>query len=52
MLHLTEWPQFREIDPVELASVVRRRQVLDGRNVLDPARWRAAGWTFRGMGRR
>ena len=52
VLHLTEWPQFREIDPQELASVVRRRQVLDGRNVLDPARWRAAGWTFRGMGRR
>ena len=52
VLHLTEWPQFREIDPQELASVVRRRQVLDGRNVLDPARWRTAGWTFRGMGRR
>ena len=52
VLHLTEWPQFRELDPQELASVVRRRQVLDGRNVLDPARWRAAGWTFRGMGRR
>jgi UDP-glucose 6-dehydrogenase len=26
--------------------------VFDGRNALDPARWKAAGWTYRGVGRR
>ncbi len=52
VLHLTEWPEFREIDPVALGDVVRRRQVLDGRNCLDFDAWRAAGWTVRGMGRR
>jgi UDPglucose 6-dehydrogenase len=31
---------------------VRRPQLLDGRNVLDLAAWRAAGWTVRGLGRR
>ncbi|GHH79871.1 UDP-glucose 6-dehydrogenase [Streptomyces sulfonofaciens] len=51
VLHLTEWREFREIDPARLASVAAHRLVLDGRNALDPARWRAAGWTYRAMGR-
>ena len=51
VLHLTEWTEFREMDPQALAEVVRVRRVLDGRNALDPARWRAAGWLYRGLGR-
>jgi UDPglucose 6-dehydrogenase len=51
VLHLTEWREFRELDPVGLGEVVARRLVLDGRNALDPVRWRAAGWTYRAMGR-
>jgi UDPglucose 6-dehydrogenase len=51
LLLLTEWPEFRSADPVELGDVVRRRQVVDGRNVLDLEAWRAAGWTARGLGR-
>jgi UDPglucose 6-dehydrogenase len=51
VLHLTEWAQFREMDPEALGRVVARRHILDGRNALDPARWRAAGWTYRALGR-
>jgi UDPglucose 6-dehydrogenase len=51
VLHLTEWREFRDLDPAALAEVAARRQVLDGRNALDPARWREAGWTFRALGR-
>jgi UDPglucose 6-dehydrogenase len=51
VLHLTEWQEFREIDPAELGAVVAERRLLDGRNVLDGAAWRAAGWTYRAMGR-
>lgn len=51
VVHLTEWPEFRELTPELLAPVVRRPRMLDGRNVLDPALWRGAGWTFRSMGR-
>ncbi|MEU6404731.1 UDP-glucose/GDP-mannose dehydrogenase family protein [Streptomyces sp. NPDC046985] len=51
VLHLTEWAQFRELDPAELGAVVAERHILDGRNVLDAAAWRAAGWTYRSMGR-
>jgi len=48
---VTEWQQYRELDPVEVGGLVGDKLVLDGRNVLDPAAWRAAGWTYRGMGR-
>ncbi|QEV18448.1 UDP-glucose dehydrogenase family protein [Streptomyces alboniger] len=51
VLHLTEWREFRELDPAELASVAAAPVVLDGRNALDPEVWRAAGWTYRAMGR-
>ena len=51
VLHLTEWPEFREIDPAVLGRVVRARNVVDGRNCLDADAWRDAGWTYRGLGR-
>jgi UDPglucose 6-dehydrogenase len=51
VLHLTEWTEFRDLDPEHLAGVVRETNMLDGRNALDPDRWRAAGWTFRALGR-
>ncbi|MER5771723.1 UDP-glucose dehydrogenase family protein [Streptomyces sp. NPDC001985] len=51
VLHLTEWREFRELDPAELGEVTTSRIVLDGRNALDPVKWRGAGWTYRAMGR-
>ncbi|MFC5909411.1 UDP-glucose dehydrogenase family protein [Streptacidiphilus monticola] len=51
VLHLTEWQEFRELDPEAVGSVVASRQILDGRNILDPAVWRTAGWTYRALGR-
>lgn len=47
----TEWKQFRELDPARAAELVNDSIVIDGRNVLDASAWRAAGWTYRGMGR-
>lgn len=51
LLLLTEWQQYRDADPYELASLVAAPRILDGRNVLDAAKWRASGWTYRGLGR-
>ncbi len=48
---LTEWTQFRELDPDAVGALVANRSIVDGRNVLDSVRWRAAGWTYRGLGR-
>jgi UDPglucose 6-dehydrogenase len=52
VLHLTEWKEFRALDPAVVRDVVATPRLLDGRNVLDLAWWRAAGWQARGMGRR
>ncbi|MGW1838195.1 UDP-glucose dehydrogenase family protein [Streptomyces sp. NPDC002067] len=51
VLHLTEWREFRELDPAVLGEAVTARRVLDGRNALDPELWRKAGWTYRALGR-
>jgi UDPglucose 6-dehydrogenase len=51
VLHLTEWQEFSELDPRALRAVVRQPTLVDGRNCLDAAAWRAAGWTYRGLGR-
>ena len=51
-LVLTEWQQFRELVPADLEGVVRQRNIIDGRNCLDPKTWRGAGWVYRGVGRR
>lgn len=52
VLVLTEWEEFRALDPRELASVVSHRRILDGRNCLDHQQWIDAGWLYRGFGRR
>jgi UDPglucose 6-dehydrogenase len=51
VLLLTEWAEFRAMDPAVLTPVVRAPRLLDARNVLDPDRWRQAGWEYRGLGR-
>jgi UDPglucose 6-dehydrogenase len=50
VLMLTEWPEFTRLDPDSLASVVARRNIIDGRHALDPAAWRQAGWNYRALG--
>jgi len=52
ILLATEWAEYRDLDPDKLATVVHKKRILDGRNVLDPEVWRAAGWTYRALGRR
>ncbi|WP_194892823.1 UDP-glucose dehydrogenase family protein [Catenulispora pinisilvae] len=51
ILHLTEWKEFRELDPAAVGGLVRSTRIIDGRNALDAAAWRAAGWTYRALGR-
>ena len=51
IIHVTEWTEYRELDPQEVAKVVNSRHIIDGRNTLDPAAWRKAGFTYRALGR-
>ena len=47
----TEWPAYVTLDLIELAGVMAGRVVLDGRNVLEPARVAAAGSCYASLGR-
>ncbi|MGE2729200.1 UDP-glucose dehydrogenase family protein [Mycolicibacterium vaccae] len=51
VLVLTEWAEFVDLDPAALASVVRTKVVVDGRNCLDLTAWRQAGWQAYALGR-
>jgi UDPglucose 6-dehydrogenase len=51
VLLLTEWPEYVALSPDAVGGLVARKRILDGRNCLDPATWRAAGWSYRALGR-
>jgi len=48
---LTEWPEFRALDYAAIRDSMRGRALLDLRNVLEPGRMRALGFTYEGVGR-
>ena len=50
ILHLTEWREYREIDPSAIAHLVAKKNIIDGRNALDRAKWIKAGWHLRALG--
>ena len=49
---LTEWREFIDLDPRELAGTVHTKVVIDGRNCLQAQRWEESGWTVHALGRR
>ena len=51
VLLLTEWPEYVGLDPSAIRALVAQPRLIDGRNCLNPAAWRAAGWTYRALGR-
>ncbi len=51
VLHLTEWVEYRELDPAVVGSIVNQRIVIDGRNMLDRESWSAAGWQVTYLGK-
>ena len=50
VLVLTEWDEFRASDPAALRAIVGNPAIIDARNCLDAAAWRAAGWAYTGLG--
>ncbi|MBX3100320.1 MAG: UDP-glucose/GDP-mannose dehydrogenase family protein [Salinibacterium sp.] len=48
---VTEWNEFRHLLPADVEPYTSGRTIIDGRNALDPVAWRAAGWTYVGLGR-
>ena len=51
VLHLTEWPEFRQLDPEKLGTLVKSKVIIDGRLKLHAPSWRNAGWKLVQIGR-
>ena len=51
ILHLTEWKEYRELDPGAIGQLVKSKFLIDGRNMLDRDKWRSAGWRVHALGR-
>ena len=51
ILHLTEWKEYRELDPSLIGQLVKSKFLIDGRNALDRDKWRSAGWRVHALGR-
>ncbi|MBL1083998.1 UDP-glucose/GDP-mannose dehydrogenase family protein [Streptomyces actinomycinicus] len=51
VLHLTDWAEYRALDPDALTPLVCRPVLLDARNSLDPDVWTRAGWRYAALGR-
>jgi UDPglucose 6-dehydrogenase len=50
-MHLTEWTNYRELDPTIIRKLVNIPTIFDGRNVLDATKWQSAGWKLLALGR-
>jgi len=48
---VTEWDEYRRLDPASVLALAKGSLVIDGRNCLDSLLWRDAGWEYRSMGR-
>jgi len=48
---ITEWPEFRGLDPRRLKQVMRQPRIVDLRNIFNPEEMRGLGFTYEGVGR-
>jgi UDPglucose 6-dehydrogenase len=48
---VTEWNEFKQLDMGRIARSMRQPVLFDGRNIYDPERMRALGFTYRAVGR-
>jgi len=48
---VTEWDEFKNLDLEYLASVMKQKVIIDGRNLWDPKICRSAGFHYFGIGR-
>lgn len=48
---LTEWDEFKELDKGRIKQLLKRPNVVDGRNIYDPEEMRSLGFNYQGIGR-
>jgi len=51
LILVTEWNEFKQLNMGWIAKSMRQPVLFDGRNIYDPERMRALGFTYRAVGR-
>jgi UDPglucose 6-dehydrogenase len=51
LIVLTEWNEFKDLDLAELKKALKLPNVVDGRNIYDPAKMKKLGFHYLGVGR-
>ena len=47
---ITDHPEFKEFDPKEISELMRNKNVVDTRNILDAEQWKGAGFSVKVLG--
>jgi len=48
---ITEWNEFKQLDLERIKELLKQPVIFDGRNIYDPVKMKALGFTYRGLGR-
>ncbi|MBU2611580.1 MAG: UDP-glucose 6-dehydrogenase, partial [Chloroflexi bacterium] len=48
---VTEWNEFKQLDLERIKGLLNKPVIFDGRNIYDPVKMKALGFTYRGLGR-
>ena len=51
LILVTEWNEFKQLDMQRIVRSMRQPVLFDTRNIYDPAKMQALGFTYRGIGR-
>jgi UDPglucose 6-dehydrogenase len=51
LIVMTEWNEFRQLDAAKIKQLMKTPYIVDGRNIYDPEKMRALGFTYSGVGR-
>ena len=51
LLILTEWNEFKELDLKRVKRLLHQPVIVDGRNIYDPKKMKALGFSYFSMGR-
>jgi UDPglucose 6-dehydrogenase len=51
LILVTEWNEFRQLDPHRIREVMRGDVLIDGRNIWNPEKMRSMGFRYFGVGR-
>lgn len=51
LIVVTEWNEFKQLDLGKIKDLMRTPNIIDGRNIYDPAKAKALGFNYVGVGR-